>query len=361
MNLFIKISIFDKVERSVIAGFVLWILWGAIYGWVGALNKAAVYSQIKESIVFYINVFLSARIVKLYSLRKKFIVSNTIIIGLFLVWRYVVNFNGIEVFKYLSNMFSGNGSNRYRISYGLYHVNATGNLCWLFLIFIGLLFASYYDEKERMGGIMKLSICIVSCIVIIMMLSTGSRNAITSTLVFVALIIFMINWGNSRKVERFIQASMLLAVIIGFIWTADIIALLSDSNRLFNFTHNIPLLTKFNSWITGLGFVDSGYFGLKKSIFKSVYVDNFYLYVLLSTGILGCIILFVPLIRFIFSFCVRITEKNMYSKCLTAALLTVLYSAFFETNLLYPMFISSFALWTLFLSEEGEIAEEDEN
>lgn len=360
INVYIKKSVFGKYEKGIIIGFIVWILWGIIYGWLGALDKIAVYSHMRESIVFYANVFLSARIVKTYSAKDKFISTNIIIIGLFLLWRYIIDFNGLEVLKYLSNMFSSDADSRYRISYGLYHFNATGNLCWFFLMSVGLLLASYYDKRRKMRKTAKIFIILVSCIAILMMLSTGSRNAITSTLVFVGMYLFIVSWEKNGKIWRFIQAVVLIIIVIGFMWTADISALLLKSNRLFNFTHNIPLLTKFNSWITGLGFVDSGYFGLKTSVFDSIYVDNFYLYVLLSTGVIGCIVLFVPMIRFVIHFCKKIVQKNMYNKCLAAALLTVLYAAFFETNLLYPMFISSFALWTLFLAREGKRVE-DEN
>lgn len=360
INIYIKKSVFDKYERKVIGGFAIWILWGIIFGCIGALDKTAVYSHVKECIVFYANVFLSARIVKAYNSKYKFIKANAMIVGSFIIWRYIVNFNGLEVLGYLSNIFSNDASVRYRISYGLYHFNAMGNLCSFFLILVGLFLAIRQDKKKKIKIMSKLLIGIVSCIAAIIMLSTGSRNAITSTLVFVGSFLYLFSWGKNGKVWRFLQVAILIVLFIGFAWTADIIALLSQSNRLFNFTHNIPLLTEFNSWITGLGFVDSGYFGLRKSVFDSIYVDNFYLYVLLSTGVIGCVVLFAPLINFIFTFFRKDTGKSMYEKCLTAALLTTLYSAFFETNLLYPVFISSFALWTLFLTREGKKGE-DEN
>lgn len=106
---------------------------------------------------------------------------SIIVISLFLVWRYITDFNGLEVLGNLTNFFSSLKTERYRVTYGLSHANVAGNICCANILLISiLLFSSKVYKKIHIRFLCSLIIILSA----IMLLSTGSRTALTSVVLF---------------------------------------------------------------------------------------------------------------------------------------------------------------------------------
>lgn len=357
INISIRIKVIrNKSAKWIIGAFVFWIFWGVIYGTLFAVDKNAVLNHFAGAVVFYLNTFFCARIVCRYKLGNKFLKVNLFVIGSFLIWRYIVNFNGFEFVDSISTLFNSDSSSRYRYSYGLYHANAAGNICLCFIILM-ILYVIQNNKFRKIHhfSFFRMFLYMTTIVSTIMLFSTASRNSITSLAVFILAYLWIKYYSMSGARGKLVKGALLIIFLSVLAWNMDFISLLSVSNRLYNFTHNLPMLTKYNSWLTGLGFVDSGYFGSSLTAFDTIYVDNFYLYVLLSTGIVGCIILFIPLIYFMVNLFKRHINATNDNRCIEAIFITCLYSAFFETNLLYPMFISSLIYWVLFILKANEV------
>lgn len=121
------------------------------------------------------------------------------------------------------------------------------------------------------------------------------------------------------------------------------------SNRSLNFTINIPSLIASGKVLFGIGYVDAGLFGSNKLPMATWYVDNSYLYVFLTMGIVG-------IAWFIF-FLIRLFKKiKKYDKafCLnftfTSVFMTYLFLGMSETCIFYPTFVSSFVYFVAFIS-----------
>lgn len=113
----------------------------------------------------------------------------------------------------------------------------------------------------------------------------------------------------------------------------------------------------------GVGLLTSGFFGLgqgKLSLGTS-YVDSWYLYILMTTGLVGCALIVLPIISYAYTR-IKTTCKekfmNLNNISFSALILTMLYAGLFETNIIYPGSVSSFIYWILLLAwnQNGDIA-----
>ena len=102
------------------------------------------------------------------------------------------------------------------------------------------------------------------------------------------------------------------------------------SGRLENYTTTLPLLTVNNTWLTGLGFN----FLERLNQFRDVrFLDSFYLWTLLESGVVGFILLVGTIIGFSFMY-FRDTRYMSKSHRLTGGLLAVmLWYGLFEARM----------------------------
>ena len=255
----------------------------------------------------------------------------------------IVNMNSISTALF--------GGNRIRAAYGFYNVNGMGNLVAMSLIIGILLLDGIKEEEGRFKGIKKTVIIALEVFEFAILLSTGSRNAIVTIMAFLLSFIFMRitdikNMANESK--RMLQ---ILIIVIGasiVIWgyMDSIYSLLETSYRLYGFTINLPLLTKNNRLLFGLGVFSPGLFGLHQVRYGASFtLDNYYLYILLETGVVG--LLFVSYL--LLSLWKRISQVDEKNKWILSAFIAWLVSGVAETSVIYPKFPSSMIFLVLFL------------
>lgn len=349
----ISIKHFDSTSLVLIVGILAWMVWAYFYGAMFSILNEFVPRFFLQSLPFYLDILVFSNIVINSNLTGKFIKINLFTIGAFLFWRYCINFDGIDFIRVIGNFWSSNQSVRYRNAYGLYHANATGTLCYTYLVLFVLdtYYKGSYEKTNNLVEKIFYSIeCVLLVIVFIMLLSTGSRNSLICALLFPVLFLTIRYFSRIHTIERHVQVAVGIILVALLAIRLNFSSFLEQSNRLSNFS-NLNLLSKYDKWITGLGISDSGNFisGVLP-LLGTTYLDNFYLWVLLTTGIIGCILLLIPVGYFTVSMVSKSLRETPFFASVTAALLVAIFSAFFETNLIYPTFISSMINWIIFIS-----------
>ena len=277
-------------------------------------------------------------------------------------------YNGapLEVLTRINKVFSS--IDRYRLTFGYYHVNGLGSLCSFSIIF-SVMLLSIILQKNRYSKLKKIinitMILVLDIIVFIVLLSTASRSSIMILGIFaitVAYYLLIYARGVSNKI-RFLLSILLVVIgiiIIGFGLWDQIVLLFVDSNRLNNFMINLPLLRENGKLLTGLGLVDPGLFGTKMTIYgKSYYVDNYYLYIIVETGILGTVAIFL-ILRKLGVELHRSLKANptFLSIAIYACFIAQIFSGMAETSVFYYIFPSCLGYWSLYMLEINKSLEE---
>lgn len=151
---------------------------------------------------------------------------------------------------------------------------------------------------------------------------------------------------------------LIIATIILIIFNdININYLFNESNRLTNFTVNIPELIKNNKLLTGFGLINPGLYFQSAIPYKTTYVDNWFLYIFLSLGVIGSIMVTIALVNF--SYIIFKSKKiTAISKSNVVMIFFIhIYSSLFETCFLIPELIISyvfFIIYFLFIFEQGK-------
>ena len=355
--IFVKMNkshlLFSHNQKIMIYGISLWLIWAVLSSFFG-IDSGKSFSFMESFVPFIIFVLLTPAIISNYELQDKFLKVSIVILGTFLICQYFRNYNGLDVFGELNHLFAHVRTERYRQSYGLYHPNATGNLCLCYLI---LLCFEHENGRNKKSNIFFLLYKIVSAVIVaVMLLSTASRSSITGLILFLLVCLYSSISNKGGLIWKFLLAVIVIVSVMMIVWSLDFNSLVELSNRMINYTVNIPLLINKGRMAVGFGILPSGYFGVGDglSALGSSYVDSYYLYILMTTGLIGCVILFVPLCIFFFSIIRQKQKDRIQGNMLKCGLLIVmLYTGFFETCILYSTFISSLVYWTILLSSKG--------
>ena len=230
-----------------------------------------------------------------------------------------------------------------RSSFGFLHPNGVGNMCFLL---ISLLFIIYveFSDNPLLYSKSKLLIMLLGCITFMVLLATSSRTAFISIVIFImgasiARITGKVHFSpGSIKFFRWclIIGLFLLGVILVVSGAWDYIW--SKSNRSLNITENVHWVPVLGNIWTGMGFVENGAFisdpynaNLSAFGVKTSSLDMNYVYVYCTTGILGCCLMASILI--ILGVSLYKNRAQEYGGYYLALFVTVLFYAFWETVL----------------------------
>ena len=134
--------------------------------------------------------------------------------------------------------------------------------------------------------------------------------------------------------------------------------LLKDSNREGNFTINLPILDTKEKKLFGLGLAYVGDFADKELIpgTKTTYVDNFYLYMYLCTGLVGLFFFLASyLIIGIKVYINMYKNKSLESNIIPALFISHMLLGIGETCVLYFTFTTGFLLTVIYLITNDEL------
>lgn len=341
-----------KIYFIFVGYFVLFIAMSMLF----SNMKTEVTSEILRYIRFLSAVLLTVFWVNKLEIERFFIIISSLIPLVMIAVMFISNGAPFEVFSHLGNLLGS--TDRFRLDFGYYHVNGLGNLC-LYSIIVSIIALYILNKTNVINNVVDFTlsvlIIVLDVIALIVLLSTASRTSILCLAIFGLLIFYFIVTNTSKiqkKIRLILRATILFfsAVIIIFVLSDQLATLFVDSNRMKNIVINLPLLAKNGRWLIGLGLFNPGLFGTSGTVYgRSYFVDNYYLSVMLETGIIG-LILIILLLVMIGKNLIKCNKKskNIVSYIIVAMFVAQLISGTGETDVINYMFPSSFVFISIY-------------
>ena len=191
----------------------------------------------------------------------------------------------------------------------------------------------------------------------IVMLSTGSRNAAVTVIVFTLFyILFRITKTEklSRVSKTVIKAALIIAIVLLLTFNvASTLATVYFGARSSYLSRNIAVVVKSGKILLGLGLMEPGYFGISSTGYgRTTPLDNYYGYLFCETGIVGLICVVVLLVYLLIK--IKANKQSFVSSAsydlFFSAFLAWLTSGLGETCVIHPSFPSSIIFLIMFLA-----------
>ena len=230
-----------------------------------------------------------------------------------------------------------------RSSFGFLHANFVGNMCFLIVSVLFIIYMEFTDNP-LLHSRSKIIVFLLVCIIFMILLSTSSRTAVIS------IVIFLLGSGGVRIMEkvRFTAKSIKIlkwVFTIGlFLFVFVIFAsglwnyIWIHSNRSLNVTENVHWVPILGTIWTGMGFVENGAFisdpyngNLSAFGVETSSLDMNYLYIYCTTVILGCCMM--ASIIIILAVSLYKNRRETFGGYYLVLLITLLFYAFWETIL----------------------------
>lgn len=298
--------------------------------------------NVRIMLVFYLLVFFMGNYIYQSGSILEIVRVTYSTLAILILIMFIMNFNNmIGIGELVQNMLSG--FERSRMSFGFNHPNFLGNtsLCVVML-------TSFFTKKNTSFKKLLL-VRILNLLFIYIILATASRSSFVG-LVFFEILRFVVFLPNifSRVSNYFYKIVLMILAVVSLIYVINIgiVKILTTTNRVGNFIYNIPILITNHRLWCGLAYVGSGDFISK--ITGTFFVDNYILYTLMSSGIIGL------LLNFIFIIVIwrklLIARKTYVNKIISIILVVNLFISFTENCFMYPTFPSCFIYTILYLS-----------
>ena len=317
-----------------------WVIFGFIF-----VNPPM--EQYTKAMVLRQGLFLATVIATaLFAYRNNYFVEVISVsfwtIAVVLLFQFITNINDVTQIDISSIL---NVSSRSRVNFGLGHYNYLGMLCSCEII-LGIWLRKFKNKN-------KLSLFIIA-FASVMLLGSASRNAIFGLIVF-SLIEFYFSLEKYvlRKIYKFIiQVSIGGIVLIMALFgdsRVSLDGLLLDSNRMTLFSVALPTFFKSNRTWIGLGLASGEIYGQNLTPYKTYWLDNGYIYTLITSGYIGITIYVVLIILFFISYWKLKKQNNSMGIFAIATFSMYLFSALFETTLFNGGVLLNYLLLPVFL------------
>lgn len=283
--------------------------------------------------------------------------SIYMLVSAFLIVFYLLNFDYFLVLRNPRVLLDSHVG-RLRSNFGFVTPNSAAGLC-----LIGLMLERFVSQAQN-NGILKYNtveknyIKLSRVTLIIMLVSTACRGAIIALIVSYGVEYYQNITNSVDRKSRILKKIIICGIIVVsayLVYDYFILSGLVDINyRLYNFTTNIPTLIEKNKLLLGWGFVDKAIFSRGHIIQGTGYTDNYYLYVLVSTGIVGCLIMGLYLVLLINS--IHTKRKQIFNpiendayKLVVVLLFAILTFSMTEASFINPSSIVSISCMMIFV------------
>lgn len=334
-----------KGKLLISSSFIFWGIAFAIY--LILFGKILVNVRLKkltsftfnEMAMFYLLIFSMANYLKDDNKKNLFIKISFWTLSLSVILSAFANWDGnLELIGLISNLFKG--YTRERSSFGFYHPNTVSNIALCIIIL------SAYIVKKDLKIILYI---LIDVFMVYLIISSASRTALSALLLFIVLIYYHV-LTKKIKYKRIMDFGLLVLVLFLFMLSSEnsVNSLFEMSNRLNDFLYNIPILIKSGRVFIGLGMIGAGEF-YQLPYYNTFYVDNYFLYVLMATGIIGLVFI-LTFIIFLFKRLVVKSENLPMKRLAFITFLVNIFSSFGETCLIYPSFVSCFVYSVIYIA-----------
>lgn len=316
----IKSSLF-RIDLIVFIMVLHCLLFGKVL--INSNYSKYINSQFNSQFIFCIIIVITIFGIKYFDNIDRFIISSFYAMSGMLTIKVLMNISELNL-KNVINVF--NISERTRANFGFGHYNTLGSACLCIIIL-----AYFIYERKKKLTIMEKCIVVEATII---MLCSASRGAITGAMVFfvIALSQSIYKIGLPKKSIFIVNLIEVIVIVFGIYYAMglNINELLKESQRQHLFKEVIPLYLSSGRIVTGVGYASNLYYGEGDILGKVLWLDNAYIYYLVTTGVLG-LILIVSCLIIIFIYMYK-HRREEYSG-IFALICTYLYRGLFEVNL----------------------------
>lgn len=331
-----NIKNYSRISIVVFCLFIHILGWGVVF--INNQFSDLIYSRFKSQIMFFIIVVINILAVVKFKNIKDFIKVSFYALSLVLIVQFFLNISDVNL-ENISNIMSKD--ERTRSNFGMSHYNALGGLCLCNII---LYIISRDEKKINYFGIISI---IISAI---MLLCSASRSSLTGLAVFFLMLLnqkYINNSDNSkRKFFKFSRFVIIIGLII-FALNLNFNDLLKESQRNLIFEHALPTFFNSGRTLIGLGYASNTDYGTNLTPYRTYWLDNGYIYILVTTGIIGALLIFVPLLLMFNTF--RKSNNKYIDTYIFSILCTYLYTSIFEVGLFESGSISNYIYLIIFI------------
>lgn len=264
---------------------------------------------------------------------------------------------GLTLSELLQNVnvgtfFSSNYNQRFRFTFGYQSPNIFAGtcLCAILASFVYLKSMGAKRRKKSYAYIRKVLIIIIDVLLFMLIIISGSRGAIFGGIIF-AITYLYFKVGKISVISeiqiRFTRRILLLigAAVVGVIIYIYGIEYYLNSGR-WQALKNLSFLNDFGRVLFGIGLPEVGFESLRIGDNTGGYLDNYYIYLLVTTGICGTIVVLGSIILI-----GKKIEKFSETGILVYSIyvMTIFYGIV-ESCILTPSYLSSEIYFAIFLS-----------
>ena len=266
-------------------------------------------------------------------------------VSLVLIFQFFTNISDVTKIN-IFNLF--NTETRSRVNFGLGHYNNLGAICVCGLILGSLIVRLKVAKKKE-----KSIIYCLMFLMLLMLLGSASRNSVTGILIFVLVEIYLNleKYALGKIYKNFIKIIIVMAVfIIGF-WGMSGISienLLIESNRMTLFSVALPTFFKSGRTWIGLGLASGEIYGQNLTSYKTYWMDNGYIYTLITSGYIGAIIYTLAAVLLLWGI-YKMSKENQLGKIIMGIYIMYLFGALFETTLFNGGVVQNYIYIPIFL------------
>lgn len=253
-------------------------------------------NNVLAMLAFIAAVYFTGRVIYEYQCVQIFLAVSYFLPLIYIILHNTYsNFILSELFRNInfSTYFSMVYATRFRFDFGFNNSNAIGNIA-AYLICISFLFRHYADTKNKKRFI-TLATAIGNVFCLGMLLITGCRSGILVIAVFAYMYTYLRFMQNAhlaqrtRKTVKYIYNSIL--IIAGVFLSRNIIYYYMHSGRQYAF-ENFKLLNTVRKILFGIG-IPENFSLLYVDGNRGNFIDNYYVYIIVTTGVIGaCLINF---------------------------------------------------------------------
>lgn len=295
--------------------------------------------------VFFLVVFTTVYFVIKNEYIECFLKISILALGTVEIFFFVLNISDVLKINILT-FFSD--ELRSRASFGFSHYNTLGAVCTCTIVLIILIKEIYGLTKQYEFG-MNL-ILVVACI---MLLGSASRSSILGLIVFFTIKKYIELKKRLAEKRKLVAINFLAILIIGAAIvinyrSINVDALLYESNRFTLFDVALPVFFKSGRTLFGLGLAPNEIYGLNQSGYTTYWLDNGFIYTLITTGWLGLLI-YIGIIGYIFRKIELTVRYSQHGECFLAIFGMYIFNTLFEASLFIGGMIPNYIFLPIFM------------
>lgn len=256
------------------------VLWGVFFR--NKQFEGLIHDHFESQILFVIIICITVWAIHQLRIEKSFLMCACYALSTVLLVQFVKNIHEVDLSN-LVNIFSAH--DRTRSNFGFGHYNALGTACVCNLILLGTI----HQRKKVFINVMHFALVIIS---VIMLLCSASRSALTSLILYLAILAFlrMDRLSIRKRQILYFRVSVLLVAFVAMaaiFATMDVVDLLEETQRFHLFTDTLPMFLESGRTLMGLGYASTVSYAQRLTPYTTLWLDNAYIYFLVTTGFVG--------------------------------------------------------------------------